>query len=53
MLAILDLLAAILISHWFVGYSNFKFKYILPYFMSKHAINKNYSLKFEFQDVYW
>ena len=53
MAAILDLLAATLTSHWFVGYWNFKFEYIFPVLCQKHAINRNYTLKFEFQDVYW
>ena len=53
MAAILNLLAATLTSHWFVGYWNFKFEYIFPVLCLKHAINRNYTLKFEFPDVYW
>ena len=51
MATILNLLAAILIFHWFVSYLNIKFEYILPHSMPKNTINKNYNLKLEFQDV--
>ena len=49
---ILNLLAAILIFHWFVRYQNFKFE-SFHIICLKHAFNKNYNLKLEFHDVNW
>ena len=49
--AILNFLAAILDFYRFVRYRTFKFEYILSHNVQNHAINKNYSIKFEIRSA--